>query len=84
MSENNQHFGFVPLMSDGTPAPAVMLEQDLIRFLRLHELGVRNPQNTLRYYRERGKLKATKIGNRNCYTVQAALEFLEEMTTKKI
>jgi hypothetical protein len=82
MSEHNGHFGFIPLMPDGTPVPSVMLEPDLIRFLRLNELGVRNPENTLRYYRERGKLRATKIGNRNCYTVQAALDFLEEMTKK--
>lgn len=82
MGEKNGHLGFVPLMPDGTPVPSVMLEADLIRFLRLNELGVKNPGNTLRYYRERGKLRATKIGNRNCYTVQAALEFLEEMTKK--
>jgi hypothetical protein len=82
MTENNGHISFVPLMPDGTPVPAVMLEADLIRFLRLNELGVRNPGNTLRYYRERGKLRATRIGNRNCYTVQAALEFLEVMTKK--
>ena len=82
MGENNGYFGFVPLMPDGTPVPSVMLEEDLICFLRLDELGVKNPQNTLRYYREIGKLKATKIGNRNCYTVQAALDFLEAMTKK--
>jgi len=82
VSENDKHFSFVPLMPDGTPAPTVLLEKDLIRFLRLEELGVKNPINTLRYYRERGKLRATRIGNRNCYTVQAALEFLEIMTKK--
>jgi len=82
MTENNGHISFVPLMPDGTPVPSVMLEADLIRFLRLNELGVKNPGNTLRYYRERGKLRATKIGNRNCYTVQAALDFLEKMTKK--
>ena len=82
MSEHDGYPGFVPLMPDGTPAPAVMLEADLIRFLRLEELGVKNPANTLRYYREIGKLAATRIGNRNCYTVQAALDFLEEMTKK--
>jgi hypothetical protein len=83
MNDNERHFSFVPLMPDGKPAPTVMLEADLIRFLRLNELGVKNPANTLRYYRERGKLRATKIGNRNCYTIEAALEFLKEMTTKK-
>jgi hypothetical protein len=82
MSGNNGNLSFIPLMPDGTPAPSVMLEADLIRFLRLSELGVKNPANTLRYYRERDKLRATKLGNRNCYTVSAALEFLEEMTKK--
>lgn len=82
MSESNKHFGFVPLMPDGTPAPAVLLEADLIHFLRLDELGIRNPANTLRYYREIGVLRPTKIGNRNVYTVQAAIEFLQKMTKK--
>ena len=82
ISEDNGNLTFFPLMPDGKPAPAVMLEQDLIRFLRLNELGIKNPTNTLRYYRERGKLRATKIGNRNCYTVQAVMKFLEEMTKK--
>jgi hypothetical protein len=82
MSQSNGQFGFVPLMPDGKPCPTVLLEDDLVRFLRLKELAVRNPSNTLRYYREIGKLRATKIANRNCYTAQAALDFLEEMTKK--
>jgi len=80
--ENSQTFSPIIFMPDGRPAPAVMLEKDLIRFLRLDELGIRNPANTLRYYRERGKLRATRIGNRNCYTIQATLEFLQKMTKK--
>jgi hypothetical protein len=84
MNREDRHFGFVPLMPDGSPAPAVMLEKDLIQFLRLKELGIKNPVNTLRYYREHGKLKATRIGNRNCYTIESALEFLKEMTAKNI
>jgi len=43
MSSDNAHIGFVPLMPDGTPVPTVMLEADLIRVLRLEELGVKNP-----------------------------------------
>ena len=69
-------------MPDGTPAPAVMLEKDLVRFLRLDELGVKNPANTLRYYRECGKLKPTRIGGHNVYTLDAVMEFLEKMTKK--
>ena len=82
MDHRNRHCGLVAFMPDGKPAPAVMLEKDLIRFLRLKELGVKNPVNTLRYYRERGKLRATRIANRNCYTIGSALEFLEAATDK--
>jgi hypothetical protein len=69
-------------MPDGKPCPEVMLEHELIRFLRLDELGIKNPVNTLRYYRERGKLMATKIGGYNLYTRTAALRFLEAVTQK--
>ena len=82
MNENSKYFAFVPIMPDGKPAPAVMLEKDLIDFLRMYELGIKNPGNTLRYYRECGKLKPTRIGGRNAYTLDAVMEFLEKMTKK--
>ena len=63
-------------MPDGSPVPEVMLEAELVKFLRLEELGIRNPSNTLRYYRERGVLIATPIGNRLAYTRKSACEFL--------
>lgn len=70
-------------MPDGTPVPEVMLEAELIKFLRLKELGIKNPVNTLRYYRERGILHPTRIGGHNVYTRRAACEFLEKTTRKK-
>jgi len=69
-------------MPNGKPCPEVMLESELIEFLRLKELGIKNPANTLRYYRERGKLRATNIGNFNVYTRTSAYEFLQELTKK--
>lgn len=69
-------------MPDGSPCPTVLLEADLVKFLRLEELGVKNPTNTLRYYREIGKLAATRIGNRNAYTLNSAMELLEALTKK--
>jgi len=69
-------------MPNGKPCPEVMLERELIEFLRLDDLGVKNPSGTLRYYRERGKLTATKIGGYNVYTRAAALEFLKRLTGK--
>ena len=68
------------LMPDGTPAPTVLLEEDLIRFLRLRELNLANPENTLRYYRDKNMLQATRIGNRVCYTLPAVMTFLETVT----
>ena len=70
-------------LPDGTPCPTVLTEADLITFLRLNELGISNPSGTLRYYREKGKLSATRIGGRNCYTVESAMEFLAAMTGEK-
>ena len=68
----------------GQPTPEVMTEAELIKFLRLEEIGVKNPAGTLRYYREKGKLCATRISNHNLYTRTSALEFLKELTIKKI
>jgi hypothetical protein len=67
-------------MPDGSPVPELMVEAELIEFLRMRELGIKHPPNTLKYYREQHKLKPTRIGNRNAYTRTAACEFLKEMT----
>ena len=72
----------VAYMPDGTPCPVVLLEEDVIKLLRLKELGVPNPKNTLRYYREIGKLKPACIGHHNVYTLDVVLTFLEAMTKK--
>jgi len=69
-------------MGDGTVVPELMTENELIKFLRLRELNIKNPSGTLRYYRERGLLKPCRIGNRNAYTRSSALEFLEKLTKK--
>jgi len=69
-------------MGDGSVVPELMTEDELIRFLRLRELGCKNPSNTLRYYRSRGVLRACRIGGRNAYTRRAALNFLEKLTEK--
>ncbi len=69
-------------MPDGRPVPAVMLESELVELLRLNELGISNPPNTLRYYREKHMLKGTKIGHRLCYTPAAVKDFLEAVTDK--
>jgi len=67
-------------MPDGRPAPSVMVEDDVIKFCRLDQVGIGEPKNTLRYYREKGTLKATRIGRGTVYTIQSVLEFLETLT----
>jgi hypothetical protein len=69
-------------MPDKTPVPEVMVESELIQFLRLDALGIKNPVGTLRHYREIGKLQATRIGGYNVYTRTSALEFLQKITKK--
>ena len=67
-------------MPDGRPAPSVMVEEEVIDFCRLDQVGTKNPKNTLRYYRQIGTLKATRIGRKNVYTVQSVLDFLNILT----
>lgn len=63
-----------------TPCPTVLTEQEAIRYLRLDVVGHKSPADTLRYYREKKKLKGTRIGRRLFYTRKSLDEFLEEMT----
>ena len=67
-------------MPDGRPAPWVMVEDDVIKFCRLDKVGLGEPRNTLRYYREKGTLKATRIRRGTVYTMPSVLEFLETLT----
>jgi len=57
-----------------------MTEEEAIRYLRLDIDGPKNPATTLRYYREKGKLKGTRIGNRIRYTRRSLDEFLQRAT----
>lgn len=88
MTANNSNYGFSfsDAMPDGNggfqPVPALLTESEAIRFLRLDIDGPAKPENTLRYYRQRGKLKGTQIGKRVLYTKKALQEFLEKMTNE--
>ena len=45
-----------------TPCPELLTEREAIRFLRLDDISVEDPANTLRYYRKKGLLRATQVG----------------------
>ena len=73
-----------PVLPDGnggfTPCPTLLTESEAVRYLRLDTLNLKDPLKTLRYYRERKKLRGTLISNRLFYTRKALDDFLEEMT----
>ena len=67
-------------MPDGRPVPELMTEDELIRFLRLDVDGPANPSQTLQYYRDKGFLRATRVGKRLRYQRKEALAFLDQLT----
>ncbi len=51
----------IAVLPDGTPCPAVLTEAEAIRYLRLDVDGPKKPSNTLKYYRDKGLLRAVRI-----------------------
>ena len=82
--DENIMFATPAVLPDGNggfaPCPELLTEDEAIRYLRLDIDGPTKPENTLRYYREKKKLKGTRIGKRVLYTRKALDEFLEKMT----
>lgn len=58
----------------------LLTEDEAIKYLRLDTLNLRNPSDTLRYYRNKRLLNATPISNHLFYTRKALNEFLEKIT----
>jgi hypothetical protein len=67
----------VVFMPDGRPAPYILTDRDLIKFLRLDEQKT-DPANTLQNYRDRGQLRGTYIGKHLRYTLPQVIEFLDQ------
>jgi hypothetical protein len=63
-----------------TPCPDVLTGEEAVRYLRLDVDGPKNLLQTLRYYREKGKLQGTRMGKKVVYTRGALNEFLQGMT----
>ncbi|MHC4172111.1 MAG: hypothetical protein ACYTBX_15010 [Planctomycetota bacterium] len=62
------------------PCPELLTEAETVRYLRLDTLALRNPSDTLRYYRNKKLLNATPISNHLFYTRKSLDEFLEKIT----
>lgn len=63
-----------------TSCPELLTEEEAIRFLRLDNINVDNPSNTLRYYRKKGLLRATQVGKCIRYRRIELENFLERLT----
>ncbi|MCQ3920634.1 MAG: hypothetical protein DPW13_06720 [Planctomycetes bacterium] len=73
-----------PVLPDGNggfmPCPSLLSEEEAIRYLRLDATSVRDPRQSLRYYRQRGLLKATRVGRCLRYRRVELDRFLERLT----
>ncbi len=67
-------------MPDGSPVPDLLTEEEAIIYLRLDQRGPKNARNTLKYYRDEGLLKPTRVGRKYCYQRKELLEFLDRAT----
>lgn len=65
-NEKKTVYLFPAILPDGNgdfmPCPELLTEEEAIRFLRLDSVDVKEPVNTLKYYRQKGLLKATQVG----------------------
>jgi hypothetical protein len=63
------------------PCPELLTEEEAIRYLRLDTDGPAKPALTLRHYREKGLLRATRVGRKLRYR-RVELDRLMENLTK--
>ena len=79
MSDTNDNINRWPVyMPDGSIMPELLTEQEAIQFLRLDTEN--NPSRTLKYYRDKGQLRAVKIGSNLLYPKQKLLSFIKTAT----
>jgi hypothetical protein len=70
--------GFTP----GGPNPDLLTEEEAIRYLRLDTIDIKNPFETLRYYRKEGLLKGTQVSKRVFYLRGELDCFLAKVTSE--
>ena len=62
------------------PCPELLTELEAIKYLRLDAIDIRDPSETLAYYRRRGLLKATQVGKCLRYRRVELENFLQIVT----
>ena len=62
------------------PCPELLTEGEAIRYLRLDTVGIAKPAESLRYYREKGLLRATQVSKRLFYRRVELDRLLDRLT----
>jgi hypothetical protein len=62
------------------PCPELLTEEEAVRYLRLDTVGITDPSNTLRRYREQGLLRATQVSKKLFYRRMELDRFLDRIT----
>ena len=62
------------------PCPELMTAAEAIRYLRLDDTDVADPERTLRYYREKWALRGTQVGRRVRYRRIELDQLLDRLT----
>ena len=80
MRNQNPNIHTVPVrMPDGkTIMPELLTTEEAIIFLRLE--NEKNPERTLKHYRDKGQLRGVKIGVNFLYPKQELLDFIQTAT----
>ncbi len=65
------------------PCPELLTEEEAIRYLRLDVGGSAKPSLTLRYYREKGLLRGTRVGRKLRYRRTELDRLLENLTRER-
>ena len=75
----------VPPDGDGgfTPCPALLTENEAIRYLRLDVDSSTDAHKTLKYYRDKGLLIAIRVGKKNRYRRADLADFLAQKSEDK-
>lgn len=70
-------------MPDGSVMPELLVPREALLFLRLDTGKSKKPEGTLQYYRDKGLLRATRVGNNVCYQKKELLRFLDLLTEQQ-
>lgn len=65
-------------MPNGTPCPYILTEDELIVFLRLDQVQIKRPHDTIRRYRDAGRLRGVQISHRVFYRLKDVLDFVDK------